>query len=130
LKIGHFAAIATYKWQGNWRTIRGPNLGHLIHIFLIGHFDNPWEKAMTDEIETTSDDSVICPYCGFDDPGAIGDLNLFKEGETEMDCGACDKEFTISVSVSYAYESKKKNEGPEIINPYPLGNPNDPKCKG
>jgi DNA-directed RNA polymerase subunit RPC12/RpoP len=69
-----------------------------------------------DEGEITHDDFIRCPHCGHQDRITDWDCDYgrekYEEGEHEVYCRECDKEFEITTHVSYSYTSPpmKKDE--------------------
>ena len=66
-----------------------------------------------DMTETDSEDTILCPYCGYDDR----DDRYAGEGEYEFTCSSCGKEYDCSIEVSISYSTSRKEE----VNPTPDG---------
>lgn len=66
-----------------------------------------------EEINTWSDeDKIICPYCGYEhnynwDDFEGADLEF---DDWEYECSNCGKEFYVGRSVSFSYETYKKED--------------------
>lgn len=59
-----------------------------------------------DEIEETSyEDTIICPYCGYDD----SDDRYDGEGSHTYWCGRCDEEYECEVHVTVRYSTVRVN---------------------
>ena len=57
---------------------------------------------------TDCEDSIYCPYCGeIYEPCYADDSDLWVEGESERECGVCDKKFNIYVNVSHSYDTSR-----------------------
>ena len=71
--------------------------------------ENKMIDIKEDEIDTFSSDSIICPYCGNE---IDIDCETFEsrelEFEEEMKCWECGKTFIAQQSVSFSYETFKK----------------------
>jgi alanyl-tRNA synthetase len=63
------------------------------------------------EIETDYTANVICPFCGYEDNNSW-EINFGPcgDGETEIICDSCEKNFIASRHVSVNYSSWKKEE--------------------
>lgn len=65
---------------------------------------------LAEEKETTDDgDSIKCPWCG----AAHRDLfehNLADGDTTEVECGECEREFTISCRISVTYTASREGK--------------------
>lgn len=47
-----------------------------------------------------------CPHCGTEhDISESGAYRLYEEGEHELDCESCEREFTVSTRVSYTFST-------------------------
>lgn len=61
------------------------------------------------ETEVSNEDKVYCPWCGealnYDD--AESEV-LYEEGEHEMTCPYCDKEFRVSTEIRYQYSTTRE----------------------
>lgn len=57
-----------------------------------------------------------CPHCGTDyDIGAHDAWSLYEEGDHEVECGnlLCEREFTVSVMVSYTFSTDDQPDDDE-----------------
>lgn len=74
-------------------------------------FKDFYEKAEEDEeFDTYSTDYVICPHCGYAIPTDFGYEDFpeaYEDGDHEITCPECDKNFILETSVSYSYETRK-----------------------
>ncbi|MGB5217370.1 MAG: hypothetical protein WBN66_03630 [Smithella sp.] len=62
---------------------------------------------MTDkEIDTDYTREVVCPFCGYEfgDSWEI-DFGPCMEGDTEVTCGGCEKDFPVSRHIEITYSS-------------------------
>ena len=67
-----------------------------------------------EEVDTWSDDYVICPYCGYAMETNVNyeDLSeIYEEGDHDVECPECEKCFRLTTSVSYSWETEKIKEG-------------------
>lgn len=65
--------------------------------------------------DTEYTQNVICPYCGYEDRDSWEiDFGESLEGETEIFCGNCGKEFTASRTATIYYHSFKRNHNTVI----------------
>ena len=80
------------------------------------------EKAAADirSGETTStfvEDEVICPWCGYTygvDLIVYADWpEFFEDGEHDIVCDKCGKAFTLTVNVSYSYDTERAEDEDE-----------------
>ena len=75
-------------------------------------FDDFYKDAEEGEtFDTWSDEFVICPYCGYAIPTDLGYEDfpeLYEDGGHDIDCPECEKSFVLETSVSYSWETKKK----------------------
>ena len=79
---------------------------------------NSCRNMISDDGEVSHDSRVRCPHCGkitkVDD---LAEYGIYEEGELEMNCEECEKEFTVQVQVSYSYTSperiQRKNDNVE-----------------
>lgn len=56
--------------------------------------------------ETDCENEIYCPWCGeIYEPDC--ESELYEDGEHELTCGECDKRFTVTVNVSYSYDTKR-----------------------
>ena len=78
-----------------------------------GKLNNVYDELEEGEIPDTGDDTLcICPWCGYSF-GWLGyedcpEMN--EEGEFDMTCEECGKEYTLTTSVSFYYETERKGE--------------------
>lgn len=70
--------------------------------------------------ETTStfaEDEVICPWCGYrygvDELGYADWPEFFEDGEHDIVCDECGKPFTLTVNVSYSYDTERAEDEDE-----------------
>lgn len=64
---------------------------------------------LVDEKETNSDsDEIECPWCGAEH-GDLFEHNL-NDDTTEVTCGKCEREFTLSCSVSVSYTASRRGK--------------------
>lgn len=63
-----------------------------------------------DELNTWSDQYVICPYCGMPIEPDIDDSHLYQDGDTTHECPDCGKKFKVEVSVWVTWETEKIQE--------------------
>lgn len=69
------------------------------------------EAEDDEEIDTCSRDYVICPYCGNALETCVGYEDfpeLYEDGEHTITCSECGKDFVLETSISYFYETHKK----------------------
>jgi len=61
------------------------------------------------DFDTTLEDRITCPFCGDQDVDFTDyPRELEHDGDsTTYECGSCEKNFTVTLSVSYSYSSKK-----------------------
>jgi len=71
---------------------------------------SPCKHLQDDKDEVTHDDLVRCPACGrtFDPRG--DDYEVYSEGENDVTCPSCEREFTITTEVSYSFTSPARLE--------------------
>lgn len=61
---------------------------------------------MTKETQYTT--YPVCPYCGYEHPDAWEwDFGAGTEGNTEIECDNCEKEFFVSRMVEVSYSTRK-----------------------
>lgn len=61
-----------------------------------------------EEIETSCEDDIICPYCGFSwEPDFEADY-YSSEGDYKEECPECGEDFTIETNVSITYSTYRK----------------------
>lgn len=83
---------------------------------------NAWDKGMLDSVyddledgeipDTGNDTLCICPWCGYSF-GFLGyedcpEMN--EEGDYDMECEECGREFTLETTISFFYDTKRKGE--------------------
>lgn len=68
------------------------------------------EDILAGEVKSTDCESeIICPWCG--EIYEIEDnYDLYQDGEHEVECGACDRKFIVTVNVSYSYDTSRVAE--------------------
>ncbi len=67
-------------------------------------------KTTGEEVDTWSDDYVICPYCGHAHETCLGYEDfpeIYEEGSHKVECDECGKTFELETSVSYSWETGK-----------------------
>ncbi len=63
------------------------------------------------KIDHEHTDLIVCPYCGHKDHDSWEiDFGPWMEGEELVDCGACEKIFRASRSVTVHYSTEKTKE--------------------
>jgi uncharacterized Zn-finger protein len=73
--------------------------------------DTPSLPALRVSVDTSYTDDPICPYCGKAQRDAWEiDLGPGYEGDGEMACGWCEREFYISRHVAISYTTKPKEQ--------------------
>ena len=60
------------------------------------------------EAETYSNKGAVCPHCGHVNDPADDNYSLFSEETCEWECGCCDREFNVSVYISYSWKCTAK----------------------
>lgn len=71
------------------------------------------EAKDDEEVNTSSNSYVICPYCGeaFDVCDiSLDDPDIMCDGDHLLECPDCGKEFILSTSVFFYYETYKKDK--------------------
>lgn len=75
---------------------------------------NEWNDKLAErlkeneEIETSFEDEIVCPYCGYrmaDDDGYFE-----REGDGEYDCEECGKTFNFAVNIEVTYSTTRKED--------------------
>ena len=67
------------------------------------------ESILSGEATSTNCESdVICPWCGEVIEGDCETSEFYEDGTHVFSCPECDKEFTLSTSVSYAYSTERE----------------------
>ena len=61
------------------------------------------------DFDTTLEDRITCPFCGEQDCEYTDyPRELKRDGDhTPYECGSCEKNFMVTLSVSYSYSSSK-----------------------
>lgn len=70
------------------------------------------EAEPGENVDTWSDDYVICPYCGEaleTDVGYPDFPEIYEDGDHELECTECGKIFILNTMVSYSWETAKKD---------------------
>jgi len=57
-----------------------------------------------EEIDHDCTSNIVCPYCGYEDEDSY---EHYEEGETNLDCKDCGRNFNLSVGVSYYFSSNR-----------------------
>lgn len=73
------------------------------------------QKAVRDaspgeEVDTWSDDYVVCPHCGEALETNLGYEDfpeIYEEGSHRLTCPGCDSDFTLNTHVSYSWDTEK-----------------------
>lgn len=70
-------------------------------------------RIASGEVDSTDCESeIFCPYCGqiyeIDDA-----YELYEEGDHEVYCGNCDKNFRVTTNVSYHYDTERMKDSHE-----------------
>ena len=60
-----------------------------------------------EKLSTYGEDEVICPWCGEVLEVDCETDELYVDGQHVMRCYDCNKEFTLSTSVSYSYSTER-----------------------
>ena len=61
--------------------------------------------------ETECEDSIICPYCGFEHENicGYGEHKAFSvDGDHDFMCWECNKEFIVFTNLSISYSTERK----------------------
>ena len=61
-----------------------------------------------EETSTDCENDVICPWCGEVIEPDCESSEFYEDGTHVMRCPECDKEFTLSTSVSYSYSTERE----------------------
>lgn len=66
------------------------------------------EQITSGEItETYCESEIFCPCCGYiyeiDD-----EYDLYCEGDHELECPECERDFVVTTNVSYSYDTKQR----------------------
>lgn len=65
-----------------------------------------------EKTEVDCESEIYCPYCGEEielEPCDDSDI-LYCDGEHEVECPLCEKVFIVNTSVSYSYDTSRKDE--------------------
>jgi hypothetical protein len=67
------------------------------------------EDEFNDSNKIREDGAIICPYC-YEEQDIWG-CSLENDGECDLnfECCSCEREFEVSLSVSYAFTTERKN---------------------
>lgn len=66
-------------------------------------------RILSGEADSTDyEDDVICPWCGEALEPDCEYREFYEDGTHVMQCFSCEKEFTLSTSVSYSYSTKRQ----------------------
>lgn len=69
------------------------------------------KKIEAMKIETEYTEEPICPYCGNEESDAWEiDFGIGLDGDTEIYCSDCGKEYHLSRNVIVSYSSKRLND--------------------
>jgi hypothetical protein len=68
------------------------------------------EDEFNDSNKIVEDGAIICPYCYEEQPD-IWESGPTTDGECDLDfaCCSCEEKFEVSVSISYAFTTERKN---------------------
>jgi hypothetical protein len=61
-----------------------------------------------EKTSTYGEDDVICPWCGESIEADCESSEFYEDGDHVLQCPYCDKEFTLSTSVSYTYSTERE----------------------
>lgn len=67
-------------------------------------------EANEEDVDTSSSDYVICPYCGDATETCYGYEDfpeLFEDGEHTITCEECGRSFILETTISYYYKTKR-----------------------
>lgn len=70
------------------------------------------EAEPDEDVDTWSEDYVICPYCGEALETNVGYPDfpeIYEDGDHELECPECGKTFILNTIVSYSWETSKKD---------------------
>ena len=68
------------------------------------------EDIISGEEDFTSfENDVFCPWCG-EVYNTDDEYDLYEDGEHELFCSKCEKQFIAEVSISYNYSTKRIDE--------------------
>ena len=57
--------------------------------------------------ETSGEDKVYCPWCGEEYDTTDEPEIAYVDGDHEVECGECGKQFKISTNVSFSYDTER-----------------------
>ena len=100
------------KICGKYDELAWTNGGYCNKCFKLHNLEKIRESIEEGEPDTFSGDYVVCPYCGaaIDEADLIGYPELHEDGEHEITCKDCGKEFKVETMVSYDWETHKMEE--------------------
>ncbi len=64
-----------------------------------------------EDADTFSTDYVVCPYCGYAYMTNLGYEDfpeIYEDGDHDMTCDNCGKDFVLETTVSYSRETRKE----------------------
>lgn len=61
-------------------------------------------------LELYSTKGAICPYCNAIHDPSDDNYDLYDEGTYEWECATCDKVFSVSVHISYSWQTEEVND--------------------
>lgn len=73
-------------------------------------YDEEMGRKLSSGEETSTDceSDVYCPWCGTKIEGDCEDREFYEEGTWAYTCPECGKEFCLSTSVSYYYDTDRE----------------------
>ena len=77
------------------------------------------EAEPGEDPDTFSSDFVICPYCGHALPNDLGYADfpeMYEEVDHKLTCPECDKDFRLTTSVSYSWETERIKDNEQDSN--------------
>lgn len=80
---------------------------------------NVREAKEDEDPDTYSTDYVICPYCGCELPTDLSYEDfpeIYEEGDHKLTCPECDKDFRLTTSVSYSWETERIKDNEQDSN--------------
>lgn len=99
------------KMCGKYDKLAWVNGGYCDDCFKLRNLAKIRESIEEGESDTFSSDYVVCPYCG----DAISDEDLidlpecYEDGQHEITCDECGREFEVITYVSYSWKTSRKN---------------------
>nr|DAY96289.1 MAG TPA: Protein involved in formate dehydrogenase formation [Caudoviricetes sp.] len=99
------------KMCGKYDKLAWVNGGYCDDCFKLRNLAKIRESIEEGEPDTFSSDYVVCPYCG----DAISDEDLidlpecYEDGQHEITCDECGREFEVITYVSYSWKTSRKN---------------------